>query len=390
MKTGIACLIMAYVLSQFYRAFLAVMSPALSVDLGATPTDLASASGYWFLTFAIMQIPVGAALDKIGPRLTASVLLGLGGGGGAALFAVAGSPTEIKIAMALIGIGCSPVLMATYYIFARLYSPVVFGTLAGVVIGIGSLGNIGSSLPLTMAMEVFGWRGSLWALAAVSFAVAVAIGVFLRDPEKVAGGAKGSVLDLLRMPALWLIFPLMAFNYLPAAGLRGLWVGPYFTDVFAADAARIGQVTLAMGFAMVLGNFAYGPLDRVFGTRKWVIFGGNSLALLCLLGLLAWPAAGGMTTTLLICGVGLFGASFPMIMAHGRAFFPPHLVGRGVTLMNLFGIGATGVFQMITGRLHAATSGGAAEAPYVAIFGLYAAVLAIGLLIYVFSQDRRD
>jgi predicted MFS family arabinose efflux permease len=259
-----------------------------------------------------------------------------------------------------------------------------------VVIGIGSLGNIGSSLPLTMAMEVFGWRGSLWTLAAISFVVAVAIGLFLRDPEKVAGGMKGSVLDLLRMPALWLIFPLMAFNYLPAAGLRGLWVGPYFTDVFAADAGWIGQVTLAMGFAMVLGNFAYGPLDRVFGTRKWVIFAGNGFALLCLLGLLAWPTAGGMVTLLLICGVGLFGASFPMIMAHGRAFFPPHLVGRGVTLMNLFGIGATGVFQMITGRLHVATAGGAAEAPYTAIFGLYAIVMAIGLLVYVFSQDRTD
>jgi MFS family permease len=390
MNAGLACLVMAYVLSQFYRAFLAVMTPALSADLGASPTDLASASGYWFLAFALMQIPVGAALDRVGPRLTAAVLFGIGGGGGAALFAMASSPLDIKIAMALIGVGCSPVLMATYYIFARLYSPVMFGTLAGVVIGVGSLGNIGSSLPLTWAMEAIGWRGSLWGLCAVSLAVAAAIAALLRDPPHVTGGAKGSVLDLLKMPALWLILPLMAVNYVPAAGLRGLWVGPYYSDVFGADAVRIGQITLAMGFAMVLGNFAYGPLDRLLGTRKWVVFGGNSLALLCLMGLLLWPMAGGAVTLLLICGVGFFGASFPMVMAHGRAFFPPHLVGRGVTLMNLFGIGATGAFQLVTGRVHEATAGGAAEAPYTAIFALYAGLLVVGLVPYLFSRDRKD
>ena len=48
MRLGIATLIIAYVLSQFYRAFLAVMTPALKADLGASPEDLARASGAWF------------------------------------------------------------------------------------------------------------------------------------------------------------------------------------------------------------------------------------------------------------------------------------------------------------------------------------------------------
>jgi sugar phosphate permease len=68
MRAGIATLILGYVLSQFYRAFLAVLTPVLEADLGATKEDLASASGWWFLAFAAMQIPVGVALDRIGPR----------------------------------------------------------------------------------------------------------------------------------------------------------------------------------------------------------------------------------------------------------------------------------------------------------------------------------
>ncbi|EKD61795.1 MAG: Major facilitator superfamily MFS_1, partial [uncultured bacterium] len=91
MRLGLAALILAYVLSQFYRAFLAVLTPVLAADLGATPESLASASGLWFLAFALMQIPVGEALDRFGPRRTASILLAVGGLG-AGLFAAATGP----------------------------------------------------------------------------------------------------------------------------------------------------------------------------------------------------------------------------------------------------------------------------------------------------------
>ena len=390
MKAGIAALVAAYVLSQFYRAFLAVLTPVLDRELGATPADLASASGYWFLAFALMQLPVGWALDKIGPRATAAALLGLGGAGGAALFAIATTPLQIKLAMALIGVGCSPVLMASYYIFARVYAPAVFGTLAGATVGIGNLGNIGASLPLSMAVEASGWRMSLWVLAGITLVVALAIQALVRDPERVESNAKGSLMDLLRMPALWPVLIMMAVCYAPSAGIRGLWIGPYYRDVFGADAAWIGQVSLIMGLAMVAGNFAYGPMERVLGTRKGLILGGNILTLACFLGLVAMPAAGGFVTVALLAGIGFFGASFPMTVAHGRAFIPPQLMGRGVTLLNLFGIGAVGFLQLATGRLHAAVSPEPSTAPYVAIFGFIAAMLAAGLLVYSFSRDRTD
>ena len=183
---------------------------------------------------------------------------------------------------------------------------------------------------------------------------------------------------------------MMVVCYAPAAGLRGLWVGPYYADVFGADAAAIGVATLVMGGAMVLGNFAYGPLDRVLGTRKWLIFGGNLGVLACLAGLILWSGAGGWVTLALFAGIGVFGASFPMVVAHGRAFFPPHLMGRGVTLLNLFGIGAVGLAQVATGRIHGALEGGAAVLPYQGIFAFFAVTLTVGMGIYLFSRDRTD
>ena len=394
MRAGLAFLVAAYVLSQFYRAFLAVLSPVLAADLGAGPEDLARASGLWFAAFALMQLPVGAALDRIGPRRTAAVLLALGGGGGAAVFAMAEGPRAIDAAMVLIGIGCSPVLMAAYYIFARLYPPAVFGTLAAAVIGIGSLGNILSAQPLAWAVGLMGWRGALWALAAATLATACALWAVLHDPPpapKPEGAGRQSVFTLLAMPAIWPILPMMAVAYAPAAALRGLWAGPYAEGMFGAGPELIGRMTLAMGLAMIVGSFAYGPLDRLLHTRKWVVFGGNAVAALCLGALWALPAPGVATATALLCAIGFFGASFPAIMAHGRAFFPPHMVGRGVTLMNMFGIGGAGIIQFASGPVFAAAGGRAAgEAAFDAVFLFFLLPLLAGLAIYLAAQDRAD
>ncbi|WP_309666447.1 MFS transporter [Tabrizicola sp.] len=389
MYAGLAALILAYVLSQFYRAFLAVLAPVLKVDLAVTAADLASASGWWFLAFAAMQLPIGAALDRFGPRRTASGLMAVGAAG-AVLFAVATTASELKIAMALIGVGCSPVLMASYFIFARSFAPAAFGTLAGMTIGIGSLGNIASSLPLSAAVEAFGWRPTVAALAVITALTAVAIAALVRDPERSGSGRQGSVLDLLKMPAIWPILAMMTVCYMPIAGLRGLWVGPYFADVHGYDALAVGQVGLWIGIAMVAGNFAYGPLDRLLGSRKWVIFGGNALTVLCLFGLWAFAAAPPLTATALLVAAGFFGASFPMVIAHGRAFFPPHLMGRGVTLLNLFGIAPIGIAQFVTGRLHGSAPKTPPEAPFEAVFLFFAVTTAVGVAVYLLSQDRTD
>jgi nitrate/nitrite transporter NarK len=163
--------------------------------------------------------------------------------------------------------------------------------------------------------------------------------------------------------------------------------------MFGADAARIGTVTLIMGLAMVAGNLAYGPLDRVLGTRKWLVFGGNALTVACLLGHYVQVDSDTWLTIALLAGVGFFGASFPIVMAHGRAFLPPHLMGRGVSLINLFGIGAAGLMQVITGRIHTAlraSETAQASAPYAALFLFFAGLVVVGLAVYLISRDRRD
>lgn len=391
MSVGIFLLGLAYVLSQFFRAFLAVLSEILERDLGAMPDDLAFASGLWFLTFAACQIPIGAALDSIGPRRTAGWLLLVGGAGGAAVFALATAPIHITIAMALIGVGCAPVLMASYYIFAREYPPATFAILASVMVGAGSLGNLVAAYPMALAAEIMGWRSALWGLAGLSALVAFGTLAWVKDPPRVTDGIKGSMSELLRIRALWPICLLIGVSYAFPGAVRGLWIGPYLADVFNTDTTSIGQASLLMGLAMVLGALAYGFADKLSRSRKWMIAAGTALTMAAGAGLVVSPAGNYTASVFLMCAIGFFGATYPVLMAHGRSFLPSHLIGRGVTLLNLFSIGGVGVAQFLSGRVYRASlPGDTAAAPYTAVFTLFLIALTLGCAAYLFSQDKSD
>lgn len=386
---GLIALALAYVFSQFYRSFLAVISPQLTADLGASAADLSRAAGLWFIAFALMQFAVGPALDRYGPRRTSAWLFGVAGGSGAFLFAAAQSPATIVWSMALIGIACSPVLMASLFIFARRFEPARFAVLVSWLVAFGNLGNVVGTSPLASAVEAFGWRGVIAALGAVTVALAVVIGALVQDPpsEPTDGSGLAGYLALLKIPALWLILPMILMCYAPVANLRGLWAGPYLNDLYGAGSATIGQVTLWMAIAMVAGSIVYGPLDRWFGTRKWIVIGGNAIVLAALIGLWLNPVAGLTQATVLFVLIGVAGASYGVLMAHGRAFVPPPLLGRGVTLLNFCSIAGAGVMQYVSGARFAAHPQTGEVLGYQSLFLLYAVLLALALTGYLFSRD---
>ncbi|MCP3055252.1 MFS transporter [Aurantimonas marianensis] len=388
--TGVVILAVTYILSQFFRSFLAVLAPQLTRDLGIGEAALSSAAGLWFIAFALMQFPVGFALDRYGPRRTVALFL-LAAAGGSLLFALAKGATAIIVAMTLIGAGCAPILMAAFFIFARTFPPRRFAMFASLFLAFGLGGGVLGSAPLALAVDAVGWRQVMAGLAAVTTVLAAVIVSLVRDrpATEPADQHGGSLLDLLRMRELWPLMAMAFVAYAPAANLRGLWAGPYLTDIHGFDLAGVGNATLAMAIALIVGTIAYGPLDVVFRTRKWIPVVGSSLNILVLAGLVLLGSGAAGTAVTLLTAITLFGASYTLILAHARSFMPPELLGRGITLMNFFSIGGAGTTQFLSGGVFALagakTSSGTA---YAAVFAFYALLLAAGLLAYLFSRDR--
>jgi MFS family permease len=165
---------------------------------------------------------------------------------------------------------------------------------------------------------------------------------------------------------------------------------PYLAEVYGANAIMIGEVTLFMALAMIVGSFVYGPLDTLLKTRKWVGLAGNAISVVAIGYLALFTVSSITATTVALVVIGLCGMSYGLLMAHARAFLPPHLVGRGVTLMNFFSIGGVGAMQFATGAV--VTANVVPDKPaaaYTALFAFYAAMLGIALLIYLFSRDAK-
>lgn len=392
LTAGVIALTLGYTLSQFYRAFLAVLSSTLQAEIGATPGDLAVSSGMWFLSFAAMQLPVGWALDRIGPRRTAAVLLALGGGGGAAIFAMATQPWHLHAAMGLIGIGCAPALMAAYYIFAHDYPAAQFGTLTGAMVGLGSAGNILGAAPLVSLIHAIGWRPSLWLMVVLTLAVAGFLALTVRDPVHHDGRPRGSLGALFRLPAIRLMLPLISVSYAASAAIRGLWASPYLRDVFGADDVTVGRATLVMGLAMVIGNLAAGWLVRLAGSERRAVIAGHVVAVATLTALWLTPDWG-LTPAIALLGlIGLTGTNYTLLMAHARRFLAPHLVGRGMTLLNMASIGGVGLMQFASRPLHMGASADfTAPQAYAMLFLFFLVPLIAGFLLFLLAPgDAAD
>jgi MFS family permease len=381
----------AYVLSQFYRSFLAVIAPELAREMGLDPQALGNLQAWWILGFVAMQVPVGFALDRFGPRRTVSGLM-IAAVAGAALLARGRTALELDIAMLLIGVGCSAIYMGAIYVFGRVNKPEHFALLCSWLLGIGSAGNLLAASPLAWASVHIGWRGTMLAMAGATLLSALCVLLLIADPPRATpqtrDGFLAGVLHILAIRALWPLLPLTAVGYAVVLSDRGLWAGPFFTDVYGLAPVARGNALLVMAAAMSAGAIIYGPLDRWLGTRKWIVVAGSAAAAACflILGLVPLSLPAAITT---LAAAGAFGMTYGVLMAHARSLFPEHLLGRGITLMNVLFIGGAGVLQPISGAFMKAMHGAAPEFAYARLHLGFGLALTAALAVYFLSSDRK-
>ena len=380
----------AYVLSQFYRSFLAVIAPELAHELLLDPQALGNLQAFWILGFVATQFPVGWALDTLGPRRTVSLQM-LAAVAGALLFAIAHSALALNIAMLLIGIGCGSIFMGAIYIFGRIAAPQRFALLCSWLLGIGTAGNLLAASPLAWVAQSIGWRGAMVGMAVATALSALSVLLLIRDPIRITShgsrGLLGGVGDIVRIRSLWPLLPITAVSYAVVLAERGLWAGPYFSSVFGLEPVARGNALLVMAAAMSAGAMAYGPLDRLLGTRKWVVFGGVTMTALCFAAL-ALPGLS-LTGAIIVMGLlGGFGMTYGVLMAHGRSFVPDHLLGRGITLLNVLFIGGAGILQPLSGALMKRLGDAPPADAYATLHLIFAGLLAASLAVYAFAKDN--
>lgn len=382
-----------YTLSQFYRSFLAVLAPELAHEFALSATDLGSMSSVWFTSFAVMQLPIGLAFDRLGPRRCVSALM-LVGTLGAVVFAFAQSGRDLIAAMALLGMGCAPVYVGALFMFGRIYPAQHFALLSSWMIGIGSAGNLLGATPLAVAAQTFGWRSVFCGLALATVLIAGLVATCLKDPPPAKDAAVprrgwiAELRELLAVRELWVFIPMLTVSYGLVAAERGVWMGPFLADVYGLNLAERGNAALLMGAAMCVGAIAYGPLDQWLNARKPIVIAGSLATASGFLALWLWPARTLTATLAVLALIGLVGINWGVLMAHARSFFPEHLLGRGITLANFLCMAGAGLIQAISGaHVDALKADSHADTAYASLHLAFGLVLLASVGLYALSAE---
>jgi predicted MFS family arabinose efflux permease len=388
----------AYILSQFLRSSNAVIAPELGLEMAISPSDIGMLTGAFFLVFALVQVPVGIFLDRTGPRKVMTFMV-LFAGLGCLVYANAGDFWSLSMGRSLMGFGCASILMGSYVIFARWFPKDKFSSYAATLITIGNLGIILATLPLAAAVSSIGWRVVFNYIAVASVLVAGLVFLVVRDDPKDKAQINNNSVTLLQSfmqlgiilknKTFWTFVPLMLVGYSSVATIITLWSGPYLEAVLSMGTIDRGEVLLVMAVGAVLGPVLLGHLDRVFDTRKYVVALGAGFGVI-LFATLAMPLNLGVSgTTIVFFLLAMSPGYLSVFMAHVRAIYPDHLVGRGMTLANVANMGGVALFQVLTGyvlQIVIAKTGDVVMA-YHAVFALLGFALFVALMIYLRSDD---
>jgi predicted MFS family arabinose efflux permease len=222
--------------------------------------------------------------DHFGPRRTVAGMLMLATIGGV-IFTLAPTWPILLSGRVLMGAGFGAMLIGSMVVITRWFAPDRFSTLTAMVLSIGLLGNLAATTPLAWASEAIGWRGVFGAAVVFTALAAIAVWLVVRDappghpflartPEPPRQMLQGLV-EVLRNPRLKPILALNFCNYACTFTVQGLWGGPFLREVHGLSPIEAGNVLLAAVIAYQIGMLAFGPLDRLLDTRKWIAIGGS-------------------------------------------------------------------------------------------------------------------
>lgn len=164
------------------RGSLSVANPLIRQDLGISLSQMGWLLSAFGWSYAIMQLPIGALVDRLGPRITLGVGLtfwslaqGIGG--------LCTNFTQFVWARIFLGIGEAPHYPTSARVVSNWFAPRDRGVPVGVFNAASPLGTALAPLLLTFLMLTFNWRWMFVTMGVLGLVAAVVWIRVYRDPE---------------------------------------------------------------------------------------------------------------------------------------------------------------------------------------------------------------
>lgn len=275
-----------------------VMAEQLINDFDITALSLGMLSVYFYYAYVVMQVPVGAMLDKFGVRWLIA-LMALLCSVSCWMFASTTTFQLAELSRLFIGISGAFAFVGALKLASTWFPANRFGFLAGTTQALGMLGASVGAGPLSVAVENVGWRLTLQSLGWLILILAIAIVLVVRDKpaEKVEGSAEFKVRPkawqgikvVLSNPLTWLNGLFVGLLYAPTGAFGELWGPLYMQRVYGFDPEHAASVISMVFVGWAIGGPFFGWVSDLIKRRRIIMLGSAVFSLIFMLMLLYLP-----------------------------------------------------------------------------------------------------
>ncbi|GAB3689625.1 MFS transporter [Saccharopolyspora tripterygii] len=391
---------LCYCAALFHRAGLGVAAPEALQRFDSGPGVLALFSALQLGVYLVLQIPAGLLADRLGPRKVITggmVALALG----SAVFALSGSIVGGIAGRMLIGFGDAFMFTNVLRLAAHWFPPHRYGKVAALTGLAGGLGQIVSTLPLSLSLHSLGWVPTFLGAAALTAALGLAAALIIRDravaghdraedPEPVSERIRHSLRVVVAQRgtqhSFWTHFVLMA----QFVAITTLWGGPWLSSAQGHGQSEVGSLLLLSVLGFVVGTWFAG--QYVSGRprrRERYTFGLSLVVVVVWAVMVGWP--GVLPTPVLVVAllaVGVSGGAAMLAFDGARTANAEHRSGTATGVVNMGGFSAAVLIQLLVGGVLELVSGLDPAVGYRWAFAPVLALLVVGSASQWWLRDR--
>ena len=370
----VALLVLAGVVNYVDRSTLAVANHTIASEMHLSPVEMGALLSAFAWSYALCQLPIGAITDRVGPH----IMLTLGMTVWSIAQIISGAVQgfgQFLVARAGLGIGESPMFTAGARASVNWFSLKDRGFPLGLFNAASSLGPALAPPLLTALMLAYGWRIMFVLMGVAGLGVALAWGLWYRDPadvdipradlEAIHSGEVGGEAQagartwalLFTIPTTWaLIGGLFGIVYI--TWLNVAWLPDYLESERGVSVAATGILAAVPQFAGFVGGVLGGFLsDRLAArgvdpvdSRRYLTVGGLVVCGLFTAAAPFAPSTAGVVTLLsasMFFGYGAGSTSWAL----GASLTPTHLVATLESIQNIGGSIGGALAPLVTGLI---------------------------------------
>ena len=353
---------LAFGYAFFQRVTPGVMVSDLMRDFAIGGGMLGVLSALYFYPYVILQVLLGALLDRLGARILLFAALMIAGIGSFLFGFAEGLPTAYT-GRILIGVGSAVGFLGALSLAGKWFPPERFAMITGMTMFFAMMSGVLGQGPLSLFIETYGWRASQWWLGAFGIGLAITILIFVRNaPPSIDGETKPAEVqswssvwaNLWKAASLWntwkvaLVAATLSGSMLV---LGGLWGVPYVMRTFDLARPEAAFLVSLMLVGWAIGAPLNGWISDRLQRRKIILVCGAAVLSLAV-GLLAFASFLSLFVTIsLLVIAGAAGSTMVATFALVRETSTTAIGNSAIGIVNAMTVASGALLQPIVGLI---------------------------------------